>query len=492
MENRKTVDAIYVGLLENSVSKNNKIAVADVNKYWTYSQLREMAYIAAYKMYMSGSTKGSKIMIPASGRIEYVAYYYGVHLLGAICIPYSVYLKKETLREIVERTNSSCIVQIEEYDQLFDLKINSEMEVVIDSLLEKEVDVDGIADILFTSGTTGKQKGVMLTNAGLKQAICNIASAIGFTEADAVLLPLPLHHSNALGTLRTYINYGGTIILLQGLKDISYLKIFIEQYNCSGLSCSPLMLDWIIRRFEKQCGSIFEKLRYIEIGTAPLSAISRRKIRTYFADKQIYINYGATETPRAVYMDINQVEKDDSVGRVIGDYEIRLFDDDNRPISEKYVAGKVGLKSKAMMGGYFKDQERTSDAMLDGFFLTGDIAYIDEEGFIFLRGRNKDIIIVGGEKVYPAEIESKINTIPGIRECVCFGIETKKTIGQQIFAYVTTEEGINITEHIIKKYLDSELEYYKIPSKVFIVDNMPRNEMGKIDRNGIINSWNKL
>lgn len=468
-------------MLVNSLLLGGKIAVADINGNWTYAQLREMAFVAAYRMYMEGNSIGDTIMIPASGRKEFVAYYYGVHLLGAICVPYSVSSKKEVLEDIKERVNATCTVVPEEYDRLSDMKLTHEMETAIESLIVYETEEDAVVDILFTSGTTGVQKGVLLTNGGVKQAICNIAEAIAFRENDVVLLPLPLHHSNALGTMRTYISLGGMIVLLQGLKDISNMKILVDKYNCSGLSCSPVILDWIIRRYGKQCSSFLGKLRYIEIGTAPLPAGKREKIRQYFKGISLFVNYGSTETPRAVYMDINQIKKDSSIGRVVGDYESRIFDDNGMPINETTVAGRLGLKSKAMMRGYFGAQENVP-TMIDGYFLTGDIAYMDGDGFIFLKGRDKDMIIVGGEKVYPDEIESIISHIPGIKECACVGIETEKAIGQQVFAYVVVEEGSNITEATVKKYLDSQMEFFKIPSRVFVVRDIPRNEMGKIDR----------
>lgn len=463
------INAIYEKLLENSILYSDKIAVVDRNNHaYTYSQLKDMAYVAAYKLWIAKCKKQSKILLAAIPRVEFVAYYYGIHILGAICVPFSINANQTSFKEIKEILQTSLMVGVDDFEQLSELELTEEIKETVDNTLDKNRDIVEIADILFTSGTTGKQKGVQLTNLGINQAISNIREALSVTEKDIVAVPLPFFHSNALGTLRTYISVGGTVVMLDGLKDISRISQYFDIHNCTGLSCSPVMMEWIIRRYGNNCNQIFRNVRYIEIGTAPLLPGSRRKIREKIVGKQIFINYGSTETPRAVYMDIAQFPKDDAIGKTVGDYEIRLFDDDNNVIEKCNTVGRVGLNSKAMTVGYFEEAESNADAMIGDFFLTGDVAYIDKEGFIYLKGRTKDMIIVGGEKVYPAEIEDKINSIVGVVESACVGIHVNESIGQRIHAYVTTDSKVQISEQHIIKTLVHEIENYKIPDRFFL------------------------
>lgn len=482
------INTIYEKLFENSIIYSDKIAVVDRNEHaYTYSELKDMAYVAAYKLQMAKCKKQSKILLAAISRVEFVAYYYGIHILGGICVPFSVNANQTSLKEIMQ---ISWMVGVDDFDQLSKLELTEEIKETVDNALDKNRTGVEIADILFTSGTTGKQKGVQLTNLGINQAISNIREALSVTEKDIVAVPLPFYHSQGLGTLRTCISSGATVVMLDGLKDISQISLYFDKYNCTGLSCSPVMMEWIIRRYGNNCNHIFRNARYFEIGTAPLLPDSRRKIREKIVGKQIFISYGSTETPRAVYMDIVQYQKDDAIGKTVGDYEIRLFDDDNSLIEQCNTVGRMGLNSKAMMVGYFEESESNANAMIGDFFLTGDVAYIDKEGFIYLKGRTKDMIIVGGEKVYPAEIEDKINSIVGVVESACVGIHVNESIGQRIYAYVTTDPKVQISGQHILKTLVNEIENYKIPDRIFFVDSIPRNAMGKIDRNILVQRWN--
>jgi long-chain acyl-CoA synthetase len=308
------------------------------------------------------------------------------------------------------------------------------------------------------------------------------------TTADLVLLPLPLYHSNGLGTVRTYLKEGASIILLDGVMSVNYIKKMLLRYPCSAFSCSPVMLEVLDMLTDGEYVNLFQNLRYIEIGTAPVTERLRQILRERFPRQRLFINYGATESPRAVYMDLNcqEYKKLESIGQTIGDYDAIVLDDDNTIISERNRIGKLALGGRAIMQGYWNNDHLTKQVLVGSHYLTGDMAYIDKDNYVYLQGRIHDLIIIGGEKVFPNEIERMLLEMPDIYECAVIGVEyTRHFVGQQPVAFVVMKKNAVFQMELINKYLESKLELFKIPNKIISIDQLPRNIMGKVDRNSL-------
>lgn len=458
-----------------SHENKDKLAICECGNEITYRELENQVLETAKHFKQLGIQKADRILIEADQSIGFVVKYLALHYLGAVCLLYPVNSADFNADEIKERTNARYIEDFyKQKKEIFNPKSS-------DAFITEEND---LADILFTSGTTGTKKGVMHCYSGICQAVDNITSAVGLESKDTIIIMLPLYHSNGLGTLRTCLCIGATVVLVKGISEIIKLKKLMSKYPCTGISCSPIITEWIIKTYKTRFEEIFGKLRYIEIGTAPLSPEKRKYIREYFKNQAIYINYGSTETPRAVYMDISKNLNDNSIGKVVGDYEFGIFDDKGNALKSGEI-GKLGLKSKAKMTGYFNASEITENSLLNGYFLTGDLASADSEGLITLQGRIKDLIYVGGEKLYPSEIENEINKLDDVSESVCVGISLNDNQeNQRVILFVQQKEfGHTRTEYEIKEYVSQKVGKYKMPESVIFLEHIPRNEMGKIDRN---------
>ena len=187
-------------------------------------------------------------------------------------------------------------------------------------------------------------------------------------------------------------------------------------------------------------------------------------------------------------MDLNCQEhkKSISIGKTIGDYDAIVLDDDNMIISERNRIGKLALGGKAIMQGYWNNDDLTKQVLVGSYFLTGDMAYIDRDNYVYLQGRIHDLIIIGGEKVFPDEIERMLLEMPDIYECAVIGVDDKRHfVGQQPVAFVVMKKNAVFQMELISKYLESKLELFKIPNKIVKIDQLPRNIMGKVDRNSL-------
>ena len=453
------------------MKKNDNIAVADINKCLTYTELEDQINITIKKIQKYGIQPFDVVMLRAESKVEFVYCYLALHRIKAICIPFSSKANEIYINKLAWLSGTRyCISDVEKC-----AIINMES-----GRSKKVKNEKNIYDILYTSGTTSQGKGVILSEKAVGQSINNIVAALDLKKEDFVLLPLPLHHSHGLGTLRAALKRRSSVILSNGIIDIEPL---MQKYPCTILSCSPTMIEWIIRRYNVKCQSIFHSIRCIEIGTAPLVGNSRKRVKEIFQNKKILISYGATEAPRAIYMDLTNNSKEYAIGKPVGDYIVQIFRSNSNCICPKNEVGMLGVYSKALMDGYLNVDIPKEKIWRGKFFLTGDIGYVDDDNDVILVGRNSDLIIIGGEKVYASEIEQLVNEIQGVNECICIGVKTENLLLQEkIIAFVKEENNYSLTEKDIKLQLKGKIENYKVPSEVLFIDNFPRNEMGKIDK----------
>ena len=466
----------------------DKLAVADESSELTYGKLYDNILRVAYILKQEGISNGSKVMIEAIPKTIFVTTYFAIQCLHAICVPFSSKAKDSWINTTIAFVQSECIINSKKNDSLLTKQIQYEnvfLENVEDACnLMHNIDENEISDILFTSGTTGNDKGVVLSYRSTYAATCNIHSVLKISKSDTVLLPLPLHHSNALGTMRTYLKIGGSIVLCNGVMAVQSLKSLIEKYHCTAISCSPIMLNALYLLTQGKYVTWFQAFKHIEIGTAPVDSSLVEKLRNDFEKIKLYINYGATEAPRAIYMDLNirDTTKLISIGKPIGDYKAVIIDDNDQIINKPNKIGRLALHSKALMLEYWNNTKLTKQSHISEYFLTGDLAYIDRDQYVILKGRIKDLIIIGGEKVYPMEVEDELIKLPCIEECaISSGLREKNGI-EFLIAYIKLNPLYEFSKQEVLTKLREKLDKYKIPREFRVVDHIPRNQMGKIDR----------
>lgn len=399
-------------------------------------------------------------------------------------IPMSKHYGERHCSAILELTEPDCIITDNSFDKLNSLiyRIDIGEFIGCTSLIETESELQGVALIMCTSGTTGKPKGAMITESGLKENVLAIADYFGITSEDTILIARPLYHCAVLT--------GEFLISLYLGLDICFCD---EKYNPSNIIelcgeskvtvlCGTPTLFRQISLLSKRAKTR-PQFRVIALSGECLTKEIASQIREAFPETTIYHVYGLTEaSPRVTYLPPFKFDSiPESVGLPLNNTQIKIVDSESFSDLPSQTHGLVLVHSPSLMKGYYRDIERTSKVLLNGWLNTGDIGFIDDDGYLQILSRADDMIIKAGMNIYPKEIENIISVLPEIAEAVAYGIKTLTS--QEIAVDVVVAKGYeNIT---IKQLLNSFvriLPNYQIPSHINIVAALERNSSGKIVR----------
>lgn len=453
----------------------NKVAIISDDKKITYSQLKKRIIEVANYFLDLGIIRGDKIIFSASSSPAFIYGYFASHLIGAIAVPIDPMLPKFKVDFIIKKISPKKIYLTDSIDilNLAKPKILRKIKIPQKNL---------IADILFTSGTTGNPKGVVLTHKNILAAAKNINLFIGNSSNDKEVIPLPLSHSFGLGRLRCNFLVGSTIILCNGfLNPLKTLEL-LKKYKATGFSSVPAGFSLLLKFAKDKLSQYKENLRYIEIGSAPMSIQDKKTLIELLPKTRICMHYGLTEASRSLFIEFhNNSNKLDSIGKPTPNVKVKIVNNFGKELSPGSI-GLIMIKADTVMGKYFNDKTSTKSSLKNGWFLTEDLGYIDREGYYYLSGRKSDVINTGGEKVYPEEVEKILNKYKGISESVCVGIKDPKGImGQVVRAYIVSKtKKMNLIQLI--GFLRQYLEEYKIPKEFKLIDTIPRTSSGKIQR----------
>ena len=448
----------------------------------TYSQLWDYCLRAACKLQNTYHLqKGNRVILSAAGNIEFVYVYFGVHLAGGICVPIDPDTNQTRFNHIEASTKPVCVMGTLHNVTRGTISFSD----VIDGTEKLEFvapEMNEIADVLFTTGTTGAPKGVALSYLNLAAAARNINEFIGNTADDVELLALPVSHSFGLGRMKCALTKGATVVMLGTFANVK--KFFNEMTRCNVTMFAMVPASWgfIKKMSGKYIGRFANQLKFIEIGSSFMPKEEKEFLMEQLPHTRICMHYGSTEASRSAFMEF-QAYKDNllSAGKASPHTEIKIFSSDGNPlpIGEE---GEVCVKGEHVTCSYWNENpERFASDFYDGYFRTGDCATMDVDGNIYLKSRIKEMINVGGKKVAPMEVEDILNTIPGIKESVCIGIpDPGVVLGEVVKAFVVTDE--SLTDEEIMSQLKPQLEVYKLPVEIERISEIPRTSSGKIQR----------
>jgi len=335
-----------------------------------------------------------------------------------------------------------------------------------------------LAAILYTSGTTGRSKGAMMTHRNLASNALTLAKVWRFSGRDVLLHALPIYHTHGLFVATNVMMIaGGSMLFLPRFDPDEVLRLLPRATTMMGVPTFYVRLLQHRSLDRARCAH----MRLFISGSAPLLAETQREFlaRTGHA---ILERYGMTETGMNTSNPYEGERIAGTVGFPLPGVEIRITDPGTGRALPNGEVGVIEIRGPNVFAGYWRMPEKTAAEFHGGFFVSGDLGKVDERGYVSIVGRDKDLIITGGFNVYPKEIETEIDALPGVMESTVIGVP-HPDFGEGVTAVVVKDKGANLTEQSILSALESRLAKFKLPKRVIFVDDFPRNAMGKLQKN---------
>jgi len=347
---------------------------------------------------------------------------------------------------------------------------------------------DDLAAILYTSGTTGRSKGAMLSHDNLASNSLTLADYWGFTDKDVLIHALPIYHTHGL--------FVASNVTLFARASMIFLQKFDPEVIIRLMARATVMMGvpTFYTRLLQSPALTKEATRHMRLfvsGSAPLLADTHREwaARTGHA---VLERYGMTETNMNTSNPYDGERVAGAVGQALPGVSVRVTDPETGKELARDSVGMIEVKGPNVFKGYWRMPEKTkSEFRGDGFFITGDLGKIDDKGYVHILGRGKDLVISGGFNVYPKEIESEIDAMPGVIESAVIGVP-HADFGEGVTAVVVCNKGAGVSEASVLKALDGRLAKFKMPKRVFVVDELPRNAMGKVQKNILRDTYAKI
>ncbi|MDF2945338.1 MAG: menE [Bacillales bacterium] len=465
-------------LMQRARLTPDKIAIETNNRNITFKQLFEKSLILSNYFSNHNIKKHTHVAVFMKNSIEIIEVIFALHNLGAVIVFLNNRLTNDELTWQIK--NSDCEFLISDVNISFDdinILLSSDFPITINNSTEiqNEFIYEDTATIMFTSGTTGKPKGVMQTYGNHYHSAILSALNLGLHSNDKWLLNLPIFHISGYSTLIKSVIYGMTIVLPEN-NDSKTIVEAIQKHKVTLVSFVAKVLSDILH-----VDGDLTSVRAVLLGGGPASSSLLKSA----ADRglHVYLSYGMTETAsQVVTLTPDSIsQKQGSGGRPLFLNSLKIIEDGS--IENGYKTGEILVKGPTVMKGYYKNPVATEAAFEGEWLKTGDIGYIDNEGFLYVLDRRKDLIISGGENIYPAEIEAVIGSHPEVIEVGVTGIRDDKW-GQVPVAFYVSNSGDDVDLEIFCK---ERLAKYKVPKRYIKVNKLPRNATGKLKRHELIN-----
>ncbi len=464
-------------------------AVIHNNKRYTYEDLQKGMHIVAKNLQFH-QVYTDKIIVLLGNTPEAIMAIMGISYIGGTFIPVPATIKADRLTEIIKDSGATTIITDEKYFNIVDTLGETEtLRAVIEfNKMLPFPDIDKLcqskpaypAALMYTSGTTGKPKGVICPHHKIMAAVSSINAYMMHTKKDIVASALPLSHGYGLYQAFTVFEAGGTVLLEDSFAYPVRTLDRIVKHKATGFAAVPSMMHMIMKLDNWQ--DYLNNLSYITTAGAALPSSTFEILLDELKTVDIIPMYGQTECVRALYYPISLQVKHNvqlqSCGILIPDTQ--TFINDGRFYATSEAEGELIIKSPHVMDGYWNNPEETKKVFKDGKLYTGDIFGIDENGFHYYIGRTDDIVKVKGERCSPVEIDDKVMKMPDIIEAAAFAMEDPLW-GNRFILYVSTDSA-TLSRADIMRFCKQNLEQFLIPRDVVILGKLPKNDNGKLSR----------
>ena len=468
-----------INFLENCVEKYpTKTALVDEEKDLTFQQLyQEVQNFSSHITFLNKNV----ISLIAENSLSFIIGYLGIINSGKTVHLISPEISEFNLLNQIKSADSEAIIcsntakkKILNYTSI-KIPLFEFSEIKSQSAsYGNNFKVNDLAYLIYTSGTTSEPKGVAISHAMTEFTTKNIVKELGYSNSDVDVLPLPMYHSFGLGCFHTSLCVGSTLVLLKNANNLEYVLESLKKHNATTLAAIPATLTKFLKFDKNILENYFTNIRLIITNSTLIPKNTVQNFKQILKKGRLATYYGLTEASRSTFMIFDKNNRrEESVGRAAPGVEIKIVNENNND-------GEIWIKGNNVIKKYWNNIKNDKN-IVDGWLQTGDIGYFDEEGYLFLKGRNDDIINVGGEKITPYEIEEVVKQIPGVEDVVAFGIE-HEIFGQVVKLNVVKSKNSDLDKSKILTHCMKNLEKFKIPSKIDFVESLPKTDYGKVKR----------
>lgn len=482
-----------------SETKPGAIALQNESEQLSYAQLRHNISKISALYVTQGVQAGDRIALVIGNSIEYVTAFYAAWKIGAIVVALNPQAKTYEIENMLRQCDAKCLVidklKSDTHKQLKPLNITtitivgSQIKSVHKweeafSLSENDEWYDAkestMAQIIFTSGTTGNPKGVSLSHGNLMSNVVDVVSYLKLSDQDSILNVLPFHYCYGNSILHTHFCIGAKVVLAGSMAYPQYIVNSMRKLRVSGFSGVASTFSLFLSHSDWSTNP--PELRYLTQAGGPMgNQLTEKLLLSSHPKTQLYVMYGQTEaTARISWLPPSSLSsKRGSVGIPLKQIQLEIRDKQNNPVNN-FQKGEVYLKGPSVMQGYWKNSRASEKVLFNGWLRTGDLGYLDDEGYLFLQGRNSDMLKVGAHRINPLELEEIINKLNFVKESVVIGI-ADEILGHKLRVYIVGEES-KANLFAVKKHCNQYLPPHKIPREINWLTQLPKTASGKIKR----------
>jgi long-chain acyl-CoA synthetase len=503
----KNIAALLEGRVQNAPDKVFLFSDPD-DRQFTYAEFDAAVNRAAALLAAQGIGKGDVVSLLMPNSAEYIIAYFACWKLGAVAGPVNSLLKEHEIEFVMNNSEAKAVLLHSEFRERIEnirgelphlrsvITFDDEAEACVGyarlrragSRLDSDEENKGTPEacvprddaiIIYTSGTTGKPKGCLLTHGNVMANARQISQWLRFSENDRLLTIMPLFHMNAVSVTTMSALYAGGSTVISPKFSASQFWQIISDYQVTSFGSVATMLSILLNTYPDGVpeGLKTDQLRFAMCGSAPVPAEVMKKFEEAF-NCPVVEGYGLSEsTCRSTFNPPDERRRPGSCGLPIGN-EMKVFDDNDNEVADGEL-GEIVLRGENILKGYYKNPEATAIAFRNGWFHTGDVGYRDQEGYFFIVDRKSDMIIRGGENIYPREIDEVLYQHPAVAAAATIGIPDP-LYGEEVVAFVVLKDGLEVSEDGLISHCTDRLADYKCPKSIRIVAEIPKGPTGKL------------
>ena len=499
-----------------SPAKTFLFSEADGRRF-TYDEFDRAVNRTANLLAAHDVKKGDVVSLLMPNSAEYIIAYFACWKLRALAGPVNSLLKAAEISYVISNSEAKALLVHFEFVATIDairsylpnlrtvIAFDDEAQATagfsdllddpsadqIDDQQATPLDTETEAIIIYTSGTTGKPKGCLLTHGNLIANARQISDWLGFTEQDCLLSVMPLFHMNAVSVTTMSALYAGGATVVSPKFSASRFWQIISDYQVTSFGSVATMLSMLLSNYPNgvPAGLKTDQLRFAMCGSAPVPAEVLKRFEEVF-HCLVVEGYGLSEsTCRSTFNPPDQRRRPGSCGMPIGN-EMKVVDDDDNEVADGAL-GEIVMRGENILTGYYKNPDATKTAFRNGWFHTGDIGYRDADGFYYIVDRKSDMIIRGGENIYPREIDEVLYQHPAVAAAATIGIPDP-LYGEEVAAFVVLKDGMKVSEEELISYCTERLADYKCPKTIRIVKDIPKGPTGKLLKRELVREFRRV